>query len=216
MTVCFKQRIFRDMTLDHTSASSREVCSSDFSPSTVFFPFSSSWMVFPVSPICSVRSEISSVRKRVQSIYFCLFLVCGYLATKCLLVCFIDSKYVFTLQVLVLSLEGLKVVQSFFIRVLHLEHLSAQRASLFLSSLQLGLALLIFLLPLSKNLQVQRKHWVSHCIRLINVFLKLIRNDGTLYGCNGFLKKTHCGMTHGSVRKHAQFGTAWNMVRKRK
>uniref|UniRef100_A0A3Q1I4K5 Uncharacterized protein n=1 Tax=Anabas testudineus TaxID=64144 RepID=A0A3Q1I4K5_ANATE len=44
----------------HTSASSRAVWISDFSVSTCFLAFSSSWMLLPVSPICSVRSEISS------------------------------------------------------------------------------------------------------------------------------------------------------------
>ena len=46
-----------------TSASSRAVWISVFSVSTCFLDFSSSWMLFPVSPICSVRSEISSVER---------------------------------------------------------------------------------------------------------------------------------------------------------
>ena len=44
-----------------TSASSRADCSSSFSASSCLRTFSSSWMVFPLEPSCSVRSEISSV-----------------------------------------------------------------------------------------------------------------------------------------------------------
>lgn len=52
-----------------TSASSRAVWISVFSVSTCFLAFSSSWMLLPVSPICSVRSEISSTTTYV---YICI------------------------------------------------------------------------------------------------------------------------------------------------
>lgn len=65
-----------------TSASSKAAWSSDFSCSTCFFTFSSSWIRFPPSAICSVRSEISSIGeqkiqkfvhrwKRVFQIFYC-------------------------------------------------------------------------------------------------------------------------------------------------
>lgn len=57
-----------------------------------------------------------------------------------------------TLQVLVFALHGLQLIQSFFIRVLHLEQLGAKRASLFLRSLKLCLTLLILLFPLCQHL----------------------------------------------------------------
>ena len=53
-----------------TSASSRAVWISDFSVSTCFLDFSSSWILLPVSPICSVRSEISSAER-----YMCFILL---------------------------------------------------------------------------------------------------------------------------------------------
>ena len=62
------------------------------------------------------------------------------------------QQYWHTLQVLVLPLQGLQLIQSLFIGVLHLEELSAERASLFLSTFQLSLALLILLLPFCQNL----------------------------------------------------------------
>ena len=42
-----------------------------------------------------------------------------------------------TLEVLVLPLQGLQMIKSLLIGVLHLEHLSAERATLFLGTLQL-------------------------------------------------------------------------------
>lgn len=57
-----------------------------------------------------------------------------------------------TLEVLVFTLHGLQLIQSLLIGVLHLEELSAKRASLLLSSLKLSLTLLIFLLPLCQHL----------------------------------------------------------------
>ena len=53
---------------------------------------------------------------------------------------------VHTLQVLVLPLQCLQLVQSFFIGVLHLEELSAEGTGLFQSPLQLCLAFLKLLL----------------------------------------------------------------------
>lgn len=47
-----------------TSASSRALWASNFSCSPCFFDFSSSWMVLPVSPNCSVSSIISSETKK--------------------------------------------------------------------------------------------------------------------------------------------------------
>ncbi len=57
-----------------------------------------------------------------------------------------------TLQVLVFTLHGLQLIQSFLIRVLHLEQLSAESTSLLLSSLKLCLTLLILLFPLCQHL----------------------------------------------------------------
>ena len=53
-----------------------------------------------------------------------------------------------TLEVLVLSLHGLKVIQRFLVGVLQFEELSAQRPCLLLGSLQLTLRLIKLLLPL--------------------------------------------------------------------
>ena len=53
-----------------------------------------------------------------------------------------------TLKILVLPFHGFQMIQSFLIRVLQLEKLSAQRPSLLLGALQLTLRLLILLLPL--------------------------------------------------------------------
>lgn len=50
-----------------TSASSKAAWMSHFSCSTCFFIFSNSWICFPPSAICSVRSEISSVVNRKES-----------------------------------------------------------------------------------------------------------------------------------------------------
>ena len=52
-----------------TSASSKAAWISDFSCSTCFFTFSSSWIRFPPSAICSVRSEISSVGEKNLKIH---------------------------------------------------------------------------------------------------------------------------------------------------
>jgi len=57
-----------------------------------------------------------------------------------------------TLKVFVLPLEGLQMIQGFFIGVLHLKKLCTKRTGLFLSSFQLCLAFLILLLPLGQNL----------------------------------------------------------------
>merc|ERR1719481_2288688 len=56
------------------------------------------------------------------------------------------------LQVLVFTLHGLQLIQSFLIRVLHLEQFSAQRTCLLLSSFKLCLTLLKLLLPLCQHL----------------------------------------------------------------
>lgn len=58
-----------------------------------------------------------------------------------------------TLQIFILSFEDLEVLQSFLVRVLHFEELSAERSRLFLWSIQLSLTLLILLLPLRQNLR---------------------------------------------------------------
>uniref|UniRef100_A0A671VG71 Uncharacterized protein n=1 Tax=Sparus aurata TaxID=8175 RepID=A0A671VG71_SPAAU len=55
-----------------TSASSRAVCISTFSCSSCLRIFSSSWMLFPPSPSCSVRSEISPVIKRTLYSLYCM------------------------------------------------------------------------------------------------------------------------------------------------
>ena len=133
-----------------TSASSRAVWISHFSVSTCFLDFSSSWMLFPVSPICSVRSEISSAEQ-----FYIKSVMHIYLQTSAVYI--IEQKL--TLEVLVFTLQGLQLIQSFFIWVLHLEKLSAERTSLFLSSLKLWLALLIFLLPFSQNLKIMLIKW---------------------------------------------------------
>ena len=54
-------RVYNKMS---TSASSKAAWISDFSCSTCFFIFSSSFIRFPPSAICSVRAEISSVREK--------------------------------------------------------------------------------------------------------------------------------------------------------
>ena len=56
------------------------------------------------------------------------------------------------MEVLVLPLHGLQLVQRLLIGVLQLEHLCAESASLFLSSFQLCLALLVLLLPFCQDL----------------------------------------------------------------
>ncbi len=62
------------------------------------------------------------------------------------------NQNIVTLEVLVLSLHGLKMIQDFFIRVLQFEEFSAQRSRLFLGTFQFTLRLLILLLPLSQDL----------------------------------------------------------------
>lgn len=60
-----------------------------------------------------------------------------------------------TLEVLVLPSDSLSLVKHFFIGILHLEDLSAERARLLLGSLQLSLTLLVLLLPFSQDLEWQ-------------------------------------------------------------
>lgn len=57
-----------------------------------------------------------------------------------------------TLEVLILPLEGLQMLQRLLIGVLELEELCAEGACLLLRGLQLGLGLLILLLPLGQDL----------------------------------------------------------------
>lgn len=57
-----------------------------------------------------------------------------------------------TLQVFILPFEYLEVLHGFLVRVLHFEELCAERSRLFLCPFQLGLTLLILLLPLRKDL----------------------------------------------------------------
>ena len=58
-----------------------------------------------------------------------------------------------TLEVLVFPFQGLQMVQSLLVGVLHLEELCAEETALFLGPLQLRLALPILLLPLRNNLK---------------------------------------------------------------
>lgn len=60
------------------------------------------------------------------------------------------------MQVLILSFEQLKVLQSFFVGVLNFEELRAEAAGLLLGSLQLSLAFLILLFCLGQNLNADR------------------------------------------------------------
>ena len=77
-------------------------------------------MFFPLSPSCSVRSEISSTK--VEFNFFILFF------TVIGIHCFFGIVQVRvslpTLEVFVLPLHGLQMVQRFFIRVLEFEELS--------------------------------------------------------------------------------------------
>lgn len=58
-----------------------------------------------------------------------------------------------TLQVFIVSFEGLEVLQSFLVRVLYFEELGAEGSRLLLCPIQLSLTLLILLLPLRQNLR---------------------------------------------------------------
>ena len=152
-----------------TSASSRAVWISAFSVSTVFLAFSSSWMLFPVSPSCSVRSEISSATRHLKPLTQSQHLPMYYwfvFQDKTFFLASLNKLWFgsilrpswLTLEILVLPLKSLQLVKSLLIGVLHLEQLSAERASLFLGTLQLCLTLLIFLLPFCQDL------WKTVCV----------------------------------------------------
>ena len=59
----------------------------------------------------------------------------------------------FTLQVFVLSLQGLQMINRLLIGVLQFEELSAQTPGFFLRALQFTLRLLILLLPFRQDLE---------------------------------------------------------------
>lgn len=136
-----------------TSASSRADCISAFSCSSCLRIFSSSWMLFPPSPSCSVRSEISSVENVVvhQNLFGITDLYKKIIILLTKLYRSINANAL-TLEVLVLPLHGLQMIQRLLIRVLEFEELSAERSGLFLGALQLSLRLLKLLLPLSQDL----------------------------------------------------------------
>ena len=70
-----------------------------------------------------------------------------------------------TLQVFIISFENIEVLQRFLVRVLNLEELSAEGARLLQGSVQLGLTLLILLLPLRQNLRKRKQIlvWIKNC-----------------------------------------------------
>lgn len=143
-----------------TSASSREVCMSYFSVSTCFLNFSNSWTVFPLCPICSVKSEISSVIKTELKILKC---------SEQHKLLFSHSETWLTLQVFILPLHGLQMIQRFFVGVLQFEEFVAQRSRLLLSALQLRLGLLVLLLPLGHDLNSVKHYLVESSLFTINV-----------------------------------------------
>ena len=67
-----------------------------------------------------------------------------------------DDWYI-TLQVFVLSLQGLQMVKSLLIGVFQFKELSAQRPGFFLRALQLTLRLLILLLPFRQDLGIEKQ-----------------------------------------------------------
>lgn len=64
-----------------------------------------------------------------------------------------STRWVFTLEVLILPLEGLQVLQGLLVGIPQLEELHTEGLGLLLWGLQLSLCLLHFLLPLSQHLR---------------------------------------------------------------